>query len=40
MILSIFAPVAWKGFLIIGIIVGAVGLTMGYSYVAYKRTKM
>ena len=40
MILSIFAPVAWKGFPIIGIIVGAVGLTMGYSYVAYKRTKM
>ncbi|MGN4822009.1 SdpI family protein [Bacillus cereus group sp. MYBK139-2] len=37
MILSIFAPVAWKGFLIIGIIVGAVGLTMGYSYVAYKK---
>ena len=37
MILSIFAPVAWKGFPIIGIIVGAVGLTMGYSYVAYKK---
>ncbi|MCP1165957.1 MULTISPECIES: SdpI family protein [Bacillus] len=37
MMLSIFAPVVWKGFLIIGIIIGAVGLTMGYSYVAYKK---
>ncbi|WP_242310637.1 SdpI family protein [Bacillus cereus group sp. BfR-BA-01331] len=37
MMLSIFAPAAWKAFLIIGIIIGAVGLTMGYSYVAYKK---
>ncbi|MED1411802.1 MULTISPECIES: SdpI family protein [Bacillus] len=37
MILSIFAPAAWKSFLIVGIIIGAVGLTMGYSYVAYKK---
>ncbi|WP_264448365.1 SdpI family protein [Bacillus cereus] len=37
MILSIFAPAAWKSFLVIGIIIGAVGLTMGYSYVAYKK---
>ncbi|MED0968009.1 SdpI family protein [Bacillus paramycoides] len=37
MILSIFAPAAWKSFLIVGIIIGAVGLTTGYSYVAYKK---
>ncbi|KFN03685.1 DUF1648 domain-containing protein [Bacillus clarus] len=37
MIISIFAPVAWKSFLMIGIIIGAVGLTMGYSYVVYKK---
>ncbi|MGH0600659.1 SdpI family protein [Bacillus mycoides] len=37
MMLSIFAPAAWKAFLLIGIIIGAVGLTMGYSYVAYKK---
>ncbi|MGR3775680.1 SdpI family protein [Bacillus paramycoides] len=37
MILSIFAPAAWKSFLIVGIIIGTVGLTTGYSYVAYKK---
>ncbi|WP_377864054.1 SdpI family protein [Bacillus sp. R86525] len=37
MMLSIFAPAAWKAFLLIGIIISAVGLTMGYSYVAYKK---
>ncbi|WP_242235865.1 SdpI family protein [Bacillus cereus group sp. BfR-BA-01316] len=37
MMLSSFAPVAGKSFLVIGIIIGAVGLTMGYSYVAYKK---
>ncbi|WP_002145175.1 SdpI family protein [Bacillus cereus] len=37
MILSVFAPAAWKAFLMVGIIIGAVGLTMGYSYVAYKK---
>ncbi|CKG35484.1 hemolysis inducing protein [Streptococcus pneumoniae] len=37
MILSVFAPVVWKSFVMVGIIIGAVGLTMGYSYVAYKK---
>ncbi|MFE7913784.1 SdpI family protein [Bacillus mobilis] len=37
MILSVFVPVTWKSFIMVGIIIGAVGLTMGYSYVAYKK---
>ncbi len=37
MILSVFAPVTWKSFVMVGIIIGAVGLTMGYSYIAYKK---
>ena len=37
MILSVFAPVAWKSFVMVGIIIGAVALTMVYSYVAYKK---
>lgn len=37
MILSVFVPVTWKSFVMVGIIIGAVGLTMGYSYVAYKK---
>ncbi|PFF05446.1 hypothetical protein CN315_24050 [Bacillus cereus] len=37
MILSVFVPVMWKSFVMVGIIIGAVGLTMGYSYVAYKK---
>ena len=40
MILSVFVPVTWKSFVMVVVIIGAVGLTMGYSYVAYKRTKM
>ncbi|HDR4513680.1 SdpI family protein [Bacillus cereus] len=37
MILSIFVPVTWKSFVMVVVIIGAVGLTMGYSYVAYKK---
>ncbi|MDA1535904.1 MULTISPECIES: SdpI family protein [Bacillus] len=37
MILSVFVPVTWKSFIMVGIIIGAVGLTMGYSYIAYKK---
>ena len=37
MILSVFVPATWKSFVMVGIIIGAVGLTMGYSYVAYKK---
>lgn len=37
MILSVFVPVTWKSFVMVGIIIGAVGLTMGYSYIAYKK---
>ncbi|MGE6849375.1 SdpI family protein [Bacillus tropicus] len=37
MILSIFVPVTWKSFIMVVVIIGAVGLTMGYSYVAYKK---
>ncbi|ATI50002.1 MULTISPECIES: SdpI family protein [Bacillus cereus group] len=37
MILSVFVPVTWKSFVMVVVIIGAVGLTMGYSYVAYKK---
>lgn len=37
MILSIFVPAALKSFLMIGMIIGAVVLTMLYSYFAYKK---
>ena len=37
MILSVFVPVTWKSFVMVVVIIGAVRLTMGYSYVAYKK---
>lgn len=37
MILSVFVPITWKAFVMVGIIIGAVGLMMGDSYVAYKK---
>ncbi|MFJ8528260.1 SdpI family protein [Bacillus sp. NPDC094106] len=37
MIISIFAPAALKSFLMLGIIIGAVALTMLYSYFVYKK---